>query len=113
MFPVKKQLGRVIFFEINIHNSDFFCRILGGDNAVHGSWPWSISIRYFDKHFCGGTLIKQQWVLTAAHCLDDGTPYVVFQYICRDIPNIIRIFLLLFFSPFKCFTYSIFDYTNA
>nr|XP_039251939.1 plasminogen-like isoform X1 [Styela clava] len=50
-------------------------RILGGDIALHGSWPWSVSMRkYTDFHFCGGTLIKPGWVVTAAHCLDDELP---------------------------------------
>nr|XP_039251938.1 plasminogen-like [Styela clava] len=49
-------------------------RILGGDIAYHGSWPWSASLRYYDGHFCGGTLIQTTWVLTASHCLDDNSP---------------------------------------
>ncbi|XP_073693519.1 chymotrypsin-like protease CTRL-1 [Garra rufa] len=47
-------------------------RIFGGKNAMTGAWPWQVSIR--DKksvHFCGGTLITKDWVLSAAHCFQD------------------------------------------
>ncbi|XP_063299407.1 plasminogen [Pelobates fuscus] len=48
-----------------------FGRIVGGCEANPHSWPWQISIRTnFGMHFCGGTLINPQWVLTAAHCLE-------------------------------------------
>ncbi|CAL1284602.1 unnamed protein product [Larinioides sclopetarius] len=48
-------------------------RIVGGEEAVPNSWPWQVSLNEAaaepSNHYCGGILINNQWVLTAAHCV--------------------------------------------
>lgn len=44
-------------------------RIIGGfDSSEY--YPWMVSIQ-IGGHFCGGALIGKDWVLTAAHCMED------------------------------------------
>ncbi|XP_047445703.1 chymotrypsin-like elastase family member 2A [Mugil cephalus] len=52
-------------------------RVVGGDDVRQHSWPWQVSLQYKSGsafyHTCGGTLISNQWVLTAAHCIGSRT----------------------------------------
>lgn len=41
--------------------------IMGGE-AVDGPHPWMVSLQHRNFHFCGGTLLDEWHVLTAAHC---------------------------------------------
>jgi len=49
-------------------------RIIGGDDASQNEWPWmvQVNVRFRDTGsggLCGGILLSQDWVVTAAHCL--------------------------------------------
>ncbi|KAK3505692.1 hypothetical protein QTP70_004466, partial [Hemibagrus guttatus] len=48
-------------------------KIVGGEDASPGSWPWQVSIQRNGFHFCGGSLINENWVLSAAHCFQRYT----------------------------------------
>ncbi|XP_077978806.1 coagulation factor IX-like [Glandiceps talaboti] len=47
-------------------------RIYGGRDTKKGKWPWMVMLYHAGKNksFCGGALLNQQWVITAAHCVE-------------------------------------------
>jgi len=42
-------------------------RIVGGSPATRGEFPWIVQIRV-GGHYCGGSIINSNWIVTAAHC---------------------------------------------
>ncbi|XP_010964907.1 granzyme M [Camelus dromedarius] len=47
----------------------FETHIIGGREAAPNSHPYMVSLQKAGTHRCGGVLVHQKWVLTAAHCL--------------------------------------------
>jgi len=53
--------------------------IVNGEDAQVGEFPWQASLQTSTGfHFCGGSLVSDRWVVTAAHCVDTKSPRSLF-----------------------------------
>lgn len=43
-------------------------QIVGGEKARKGDYPFIVSLAKNGTHYCGGTLLNEKTILTAAHC---------------------------------------------
>ncbi|KAL8609737.1 hypothetical protein ACOMHN_042776 [Nucella lapillus] len=46
-------------------------RIVGGTEALSGSLPWMAILAWRELMKCGGAILNDQFILTAAHCFDE------------------------------------------
>ena len=53
--PVKEKEGRVV----------------GGVASQPGAWPWVVALYRDGRFHCGGILLDENWILTAAHCVHE------------------------------------------
>ncbi len=55
-------------YEQGKRGTEQLSRIIGGGEAQKGRYPYLASITYERSHTCGGTLIADDIILSAAHC---------------------------------------------
>ncbi|XP_060535455.1 chymotrypsin-2-like [Cylas formicarius] len=65
------QNFRILVLACVISHNEVFgsSRIVNGTNAEEGEFPFAVSLRYKSSHTCGGTILNENFVLTAAHCV--------------------------------------------
>ncbi|NXT85621.1 ENTK Enteropeptidase, partial [Zapornia atra] len=44
-------------------------RIVGGSDARIEAWPWIVSLHFNSRAICGASLVSDEWLVTAAHCV--------------------------------------------
>eukprot|EP00121_Abeoforma_whisleri_P002257 Awhi_evm1s2020 len=69
------EVHNIPFFEgeaayVPAHKRDVSARIIGGVAASVDETPWMVSLRRNGYHYCGGSLISESHILTAAHCIN-------------------------------------------
>lgn len=53
-----------------------FPQVVGGAPVTPGQFPWLVRVRSTDNGICTGSLIADNWVLTAAHCGEPERVYI-------------------------------------
>lgn len=66
--------SNVIFPVTKVEEPIYSTQVIGGRDTTIEQWPWQVQLIRAGKPFCSGSLLSDEWVVTAAHCFDGGAP---------------------------------------
>lgn len=79
--------------------------VIGGKPAAQGEYPWMVALLSpgdtpaGERQFCSGFLVDKEWVLTAAHCVDDHSlekiQVAIGKADINDAPQISQVSMIL------------------
>ena len=85
-------------------------RIIGGKTTQRNRYLYQVSLINEEIHFCAGTLISTEWVLTAAHCYGYATHVHIGRYNIHDDYETFENIEVDYEIPHPFFDYLTFDY---
>lgn len=85
-------------------------RIVGGVLEERGGSPWQVLLRRSDGYgFCGGTLVSDRWVVSAAHCLEETVDHITLGDFDKQRPDpgeqLIKVQKVIVHPYFHSFTF--------
>lgn len=86
-------------------------RIVGGAEAQPHDFPWIVGLFRQNKLYCGATLISENYVLTAAHCVDGMSASEIRVFmgghnITKDYTEVRRVRKIIQHEQFNIFTFN-------
>ncbi|XP_058891805.1 granzyme A-like [Acipenser ruthenus] len=82
---------------------DVCMEIIGGKEVAKHSRPYMALIKRMNVAVCGGAVIKEKWVLTAAHCYDKKLTVVLGAHSCSKLEQDQQTFKVKQLIPHSCF----------
>ena len=75
--PVRSSQVTAFFGDVVLDNddsalrsADFESRIINGARADPNNYPFLVSLRVGDQHYCAGSVVHPKVIVTAAHCIE-------------------------------------------